>query len=127
MTGTLDLTFVVTPALSAGLTYEPLVREDMEGVLRYPHSGRIVGTPTAQQEYTLTVVDTAGNEAQLTFALATVPAQRYAGGTAMTRTLPAARAADIHPDRAGRSSARRDVERDADRGAGHDDIHTNDD
>ena len=46
MTGTLDLTFVVTPALSAGLTYEPPVREDMEGVLRYPHSGRLTYTLT---------------------------------------------------------------------------------
>ena len=111
VTGTPVLTFVVTPALPAGLTYEPPARDAMTNL--YPHGGRIVGTPTAptpQRQYTLTVVDAQGNEAAVTFALATgaapaapgptdrqprfgnatVEPQRYTVGTAVTLTLPAA-------------------------------------
>ncbi len=107
------LTFVVEPALPAGLTYEPPMREEVEGVPVYPHGGRIVGTPTEAtppKDYTLTVVDGQGNVARLPFALATgaaavspdptdrqptfgdatVEAQRYTVGTAVTLTLPAA-------------------------------------
>ena len=111
VTGTPVLTFVVTPALPAGLTYEPPARDAMTNL--YPHGGQIVGTPTAatpQRPYRLTVVDAQGNEAAVTFALATgaasaapgpadrqpsfgnatVEAQRYTVGTAVTLTLPAA-------------------------------------
>ncbi len=113
------LTFVVTPALPAGLTYEPPVRQVIEGVNTYPHGGRIVGTPTEatpQRGYTLTVVDGQGNEARLPFALATgaaavspdpgladrqptfgdamVEVQRYTVGTAVTLPLPAATGGD---------------------------------
>ncbi len=111
VTGTPVLTFVVTPALPAGLTYEPPARDAMTNL--YPNGGRIVGTPTAatpQRQYRLTVVDAQGNEAAVTFALATgaapaapgpadrqprfgnatVEPQRYTVGTAVTLTLPAA-------------------------------------
>ena len=111
VTGTPVLTFVVTPALPAGLTYEPPGRDTGTGL--YPHGGQIVGTPTAatpQRPYRLTVVDAQGNEAAVTFALATgaapaapgptdrqpsfgnatVEPQRYTVGTAVTLTLPAA-------------------------------------
>ena len=47
---------------------------ETEGVITYPHAGRIVGTPTEAQDatsHTLTVVDPAGNAAPLTFVLAT--------------------------------------------------------
>ena len=109
-TGTPVLTFVVTPALAAGLTYEPPVRNARTSL--YPHGGRIAGTPEArpQRQYRLTVVDADNNEAQVTFALATgappaptdrkpsfgdatVEAQRYTVGTAVTLALPAA----VHP------------------------------
>ncbi len=111
VTGTPVLTFVVTPALPAGLTYEPPARDTVTNL--YPDGGRIVGTPTAatpQRQYRLTVVDAQGNEAAVTFALATgaapaapgpadrqpsfgnatVEPQRYTVGTAVTLTLPAA-------------------------------------
>ena len=101
------LTFVVEPALQAGLTYEPSERNVVTN--RYPHGGRIVGTPTVpmpQRQYRLTVVDADNNDAQLTLALATgarpvpvdrqptfgdatVAAQRYTVGTAVTLTPPA--------------------------------------
>ena len=104
-----DLTFVVTPALPTGLRYVPPMK--VGGA--YPTGGQIVGTPTAatpQRQYRLTVVDAQGNEAAVTFALATgaapaapgpadrqpsfgnatVEPQRYTVGTAVTLTLPAA-------------------------------------
>ena len=118
VTGTPVLTFVVEPALPAGLTYEPPARDTGTGL--YPHGGRIVGTPTVrtpQRQYRLTVVDAANNEAQVTFALATgarpapppapepadrqptfgdatVEVQRYAVGTAVMLALPAATGGD---------------------------------
>ena len=106
-----DLTFVVTPALPTGLRYVPPMK--VGGA--YTTGGQIVGTPTAatpQRPYTLTVVDAQGNEAAVTFALATgaapvlpepepvdrqpsfgnatVEPQRYTVGTAVTLALPAA-------------------------------------
>ncbi len=104
-----DLTFVVTPALPAGLRYVPPMK--VGGA--YTTGGQIVGTPTAetpQRPYRLTVVDAQGNEAAVTFALATgaapaapgpadrqprfgnatVEPQRYTVETAVTLTLPAA-------------------------------------
>ncbi len=109
VTGNPILTFVVEPALPAGLTYEPPTRQVTEGVNTYPHGGRIVGTPTEatpQRGYTLTVVDGQGNVARVPFALATdaaavspdpgladrqptfgdatVEAQRYTVGTTVT-------------------------------------------
>ena len=106
-----DLTFVVTPGLPAGLRYVPPMK--VGGA--YTTGGQIVGTPTAptpQRSYRLTVVDAQGNEAAVTFALATgaapvspdpepvdrqpsfgnatVEPQRYTVGTAVTLTLPAA-------------------------------------
>ena len=47
---------------------------EVEGEFVYPHGGQIVGTPTAetpQQQYTLLVVDNAGNEAEVGFYLET--------------------------------------------------------
>ncbi len=104
-----DLTFVVTPGLPAGLRYVPPMK--VGGA--YATGGQIVGTPTAatpQRQYRLTVVDAQGNEAAVTFALATgaapaapgpadrqprfgnatVEPQRYTVGTAVTLALPAA-------------------------------------
>ncbi len=106
-----DLTFVVTPGLPAGLRYVPPMK--VGGA--YTTGGQIVGTPTAaraRQDYTLTVVDAQGNEAAVTFAVATgaapvvpepepvdrqptfgdatVEPQRYTVGTAVTLALPAA-------------------------------------
>ena len=67
------LTFVVEPALPAGLTYEP----PAEAQAPYTTGGRIVGTPTGgvpTVPYTLTVIDVgSGNEAELRFALAVAP------------------------------------------------------
>ena len=66
------LTFVVGPALPAGLTHVP----PPETMAPYTTGGQIVGTPTERlttQPYTLTVVDRDGNEAELTFALAGAP------------------------------------------------------
>ena len=106
-----DLTFVVTPALPTGLRYVPPMKDSMTGA--YTTGGQIVGTPTAatpQRPYRLTVVDAQGNEAAVTFALATgaapaapgpadrqpsfgnatVEPQRYTVGTAVTLALPAA-------------------------------------
>ncbi len=109
-----SLTFFVTPALPAGLTYIPPMREEMEGVTVYLSGGQIVGTPTvrtSQRQYTLTMVDANHNEAEVTFALATgaqpasadrqptfgeqtVADQTYTVGTAVTLTLPAATGGD---------------------------------
>ena len=75
-----ELTFVVEPRLPAGLTYVPPT-----GAAPYSTGGQIAGTPTeetASRSYTLTVVDGAGNEAVLEFALATEPAPQVSPGPA---------------------------------------------
>ena len=66
------LTFVVEPALPAGLRYVP----PPETMAPYSTGGQIVGTPPGAlptRPYTLTVVDGVGNEAEVTFALAVAP------------------------------------------------------
>ncbi len=70
--GTPVLTFVLDRKLPAGLTYVPPTPDAVTGA--YATGGQIVGTPTGRvptAPYTLTVIDRDGNEAELTFALAT--------------------------------------------------------
>ena len=117
-----SLTFYLEPPeLPDGLTYVPPRPEEVEGARVYLSGGQIVGTPTEARRgrYTLVVVDAvSGEEDGLPFALetgtsssepgpgpapadrqptfgdATVEAQRYTVGTAVTVTLPAATGGD---------------------------------
>ncbi len=117
-----SLTFYLEPPeLPDGLTYVPPRPEEVEGARVYLSGGQIVGTPTEARRgrYTLVVVDAvSGEEDRLPFALetgtsssepgpgpeptdrqpsfgdATVEAQRYTVGTAVTLPLPAATGGD---------------------------------
>ena len=113
-----SLTFYLKPPpeLPDGLTYVPPRPEEVEGARVYLSGGQIVGTPTEARRgrYRLVVVDAvSGEEDELTFELetgtsssepgpgpeptfgdATVEAQRYTVGTAVTLTLPAATGGD---------------------------------
>ncbi len=117
-----SLTFYLEPPeLPDGLTYVPPRPEEVEGARVYLSGGQIVGTPTEARRgrYTLVVVDAVSGEEdglpfeletgtsssepgpgpaptdrQPTFGDATVEAQRYTVGTAVTLTLPAATGGD---------------------------------
>ena len=94
--GNRTLTYTLTPALPANLTFD--------GTATPP---TITGTPadiTVQANYTYTVTDDDGSTAALTFALeviaaplifdATIPRQRYAPDEPISVTLPAATGGD---------------------------------